>query len=103
MTPAPIEEALLSIWKRIWPPIRRRLRAIFERAADVVRPDPPMTVRTLDGEILTGILIVDRGQVLAFLGTRQPAASRAPPHQHRPHDYYDDEPLWDRHGQPYGR
>jgi len=103
VTPDPIEEALLSIWKRIWPPIRRRLRAIFERAADVVRPDPPMTVRTLDGEILTGILIVDRGQVRAFLGTRQPAASRAPPHQHRPHDYYDDEPLWDRHGQPYGR
>ncbi len=102
MTPDPIEEALLGIWKRVWPPIRRRLRALFERAADVVRPDPPMTVRTLDGEILTGILIVDRSQVLAFLGTRS-AAPRAAPHQHRPHDYYDDEPLWDRHGQPYGR
>jgi len=57
-----------------------------------------MTVRTLDGEILTGVLIVDRGQVLAFLGTRHPATSRASPHHQRPHEYYDDEPLWNRHG-----
>ena len=103
MTGDPIEEALLSLWRRAWPPIRRCLRALLERAADVVTPEPPMSIRTLDGEILTGILIVDRGQAVAFLGTRHPATSRAPPHPHRPHDYYDDEPLWDRHGQPYGR
>ena len=98
-----LEEALLSLWRRVWPPVRRRIEGVFERAADVLRPDPPMRIRTLDGEILTGVLVVDRGQVICCLCTGGPAASRAPPHQHRPHDYYDDEPLWDRHGQPYGR
>jgi hypothetical protein len=49
-------------------------------------------------------VILDRGQAVAFVGTRHARASRAPPYHHPryPHEV-DDEPLWDRHGRPYGR
>ena len=99
-----VEEALLRLWRRVWPPIRRRIRAFFERAADAVRPDPPLYMRTLDGETVTGIVILERGQAVAFLGIRHPAASRGPPqHPYRYPDAFDDEPPWDRRGQVYGR
>jgi hypothetical protein len=77
-----------------------RLERFFERVADVVRPDPPMGIRTLDGQLLTGVVIVDRGQVIAFLGSRQSAPPSSPPW--RPYDH-DEEPLMGyRHG-PYSR
>ena len=97
-----VEEALLRFWRQVWPPLRRDILAFLECTADVVRPDPPIYMRTLDGETVTGIVILERGQAVAFLGARHPAASRAPPQHRYPNDF-DDEPLWDRRGQPYGR
>jgi hypothetical protein len=97
-----VEEALLRLWRQVWPPLRRDILAFLERTADMVRPDPPLYMRTLDGETVTGIVILERGQAVAFLGTRHPAASRPPPHHRYPNDF-DDEPLWDRRGQPFGR
>jgi hypothetical protein len=103
-----LEEALLCLWRRIWPPVRRRIEDVFERAGDVLRPEPPLYLVTLDGDVVTGIVVLDRGQAMAFLGTRHPRASRASPsHHHQPHHRYpnefDDEPLWDRQGRPFGR
>ena len=97
-----LDEALLALWRRAWPPIRRRIGALFERVGEVVVPDPPMTIRTFDNEVLTGILVVDRSQVLVFLGARHPAASQATAGPRYTHEF-DDEPLWERHVRPYGR
>jgi hypothetical protein len=99
-----LEEALLAFWRRIWPPLRHRIEDLLEHAADVVRPEPPLYMQTLDGDVVTGIVVLDRGQAVGFLGTRVPRASRASPHPHQRYpNESDDEPLWDRHGRPYGR
>jgi hypothetical protein len=97
-----LEEALLQFWKRAWPPLRRRIDSLFERAADVVRPDPPLYMQTLDGDTVTGIVVLERGQAVAFLGTRHPRAARTSGHHQYPNDpFREDDPLWDRHGRPY--
>jgi hypothetical protein len=99
--------ALIAVFDWSWPRVMPRIDAVAERLADLVIPDPPMTVRTLDGEILTGILVVDRGQVICFLGARNPA----PPHAQHPrrpqyeqrYPYESDEELWARGVDPYPR
>jgi len=64
-----------------------------------VRPDPPISVRTLDNELLTGLIIADRGQVLLFVGTRMAPQNsvhserRDPPSPRYPGDGI---PLWSR-------
>ena len=102
-----IGDALLALIEWGWPEVRFRTQAFLERVGDAVRPSPPLSLVSVDGrEVLTGIALLDRGQVLAFLGTRNPAVSRTPPlHQYPREQYPDefDEPLWDRHGRPYGR
>jgi hypothetical protein len=96
-------DALISFLDWAWPRVAPRLEDILDSIADAVRPDPPMSLHTLDGQVVTGIAVIDRGQVIAFVGTRQPAASRT----WRPHrdeaPYDDDSPLWARDRGQYGR
>lgn len=73
--------------------------AFFERVRDAVRPDPPITLVTLDGAVLTGLIVLERGQGLAFIGTRQPAPTAST----RPPFTYHDEPIWAREDDPYRR
>lgn len=94
---ASIGEALVALLDWGSPRFHDRLESSLERVAEYVRPDPPISIVTLDGHVLTGLLVADRGQVLAFLGTRQPCASS----RHTSGFGYDDEPLW-RHDS-YGR
>lgn len=96
-----IGDALLSATEWAWPHVRSRVDAALEHVAELARPHPPMTVRTLDGEILTGLVVVDHGQAVFFLGVREPGRS-APP---QPPPRFDDEPLWSRDLQvdPYRR
>jgi hypothetical protein len=100
--------ALIAIFDWAWPRVAPRLNDVAEHLADLVIPEPPMTIRTLDGEILTGILVVNRGQAIAFLGTRHPAPTYAPSPPRRPpfeqrYPFESDEELWARGVDPYQR
>ena len=94
---ASIGDALVALLDWGSPRLRDRLESSLERVAEYVRPDPPISIVTLDGQVLTGVLVADRGQVLAFLGTRQPCTSS----RHTSGFAFDDEPPWPRHA--YGR
>lgn len=99
--------AIVAVFEWTWPRVAPRIHAVAERLAELVLPDPPMTVRTLDGEILTGVLIVDRGQVLAFLGSRHAARVHAPqpttPRYEQRYPFESEEDLWSRGVNPYPR
>jgi hypothetical protein len=97
-------DALISFLDWAWPRVAPRFEDLFESVADAVRPDPPMSLHPLDGQIVTGVAVIDRGQVIAFVGTRQPASASHPWRPHRDDVLFDDgSPLWGRdHGQ-YGR
>jgi hypothetical protein len=101
-----IGDAFVLFYEWAWPRVAPRLEDIADRVADAVRPDPPMIVRTLAGEILTGFVVVDAGRVLAFLGTRA-GPTPAPPHGYGctpRHPQYDDgEPLWPSDVPPHRR
>ncbi len=103
-----IGDALVALIEWTWPQIGSRLEPMFERVGEFVRPDPPISIRTLDGELLTGLIVTDRGQVLVFLGTRTAQQSsvhpdrRDPPSPRYPGDGI---PLWSRDPEvdPYRR
>ncbi len=83
-----IGEALLQLAQFVWPSAAPQLGHFAERVADVVRPDPPFTLQTPEGEVVTGIAVLDRGQVLLFIGTRQPRPSAARPAYQAPERTY---------------
>ncbi len=95
-----VGDALVALLDWAWPHIEPRVEAAAEFIADAVRPEPPMSIRTLDGETVTGLLVADRGRVLAFIGIRQPPPATAPMRHER-----FEEPLWPRDVQvdPYRR
>lgn len=96
-----VGDALLSFIELTWPKVTAGVDELLERVADHVRPDPPMTIRTLDGQIVTGALLVaDRGQVIFFLGTREAAPSFVTPPPRHP---LDDGDLWQGRIDPYRR
>lgn len=64
-------EALIALVGSAWPTLGPRSRSALETVAEVVRPRPPLSIITTDGETLTGVIVAERGRVLAFLGTRQ--------------------------------
>jgi hypothetical protein len=97
----PLHDVLLDFLRQLGRAARPRLEATLEDIADLLRPHPPMSLRTMDGEILTGVVVVDRGRVIAFLGTRSapPPLTQfrsAPPFEH-------DDDYWDPPHGPYGR
>ena len=75
-------DALVAALDWTWPRLCPRVRTVLESLGEAVLPDPPMTIRTLDGDIVTGFLFVDRGQVVAFIGSRRPAPSPFPRWEH---------------------
>jgi hypothetical protein len=92
-----IGDALLAVVEWAAPRMSVRIEDWFEKIGDVVRPDPPLSVRSLEGHLLTGILILDRGQALLFLGTRVPSSGGCAPTGHDPRTrrYNDGSiPLW---------
>ncbi len=100
-----IGDALISLVEWAAPRLSYRVDELLERVADTVRPDPPMTIRTIDGLLLTGLVVCDAGQVILFLGTRTPAAGAGPPpiplgpsHPERGRSRFEDEavPPWAR-------
>jgi hypothetical protein len=70
-----IGDALLSLVEWVAPRLSFRVDDWVEKVAETVRPDPPMTIRTLDGLVLTGLLVCDAGQVILFIGTRAPPSN----------------------------
>jgi hypothetical protein len=77
-------------WPRIAPQVEVAARVI----ADAVRPEPPMSLRTLDGELVTGLVVLNRGQALLFIGIREPGPHSVPLPSSR--DRYEDDSLWGR-------
>ena len=103
-----VGDALVTLLDWASPKIESKVDSVLESVADAVRPDPPMTIRTLSGEILTGLLVADRGQVVLFIGTRSMSgASPSPrvPSPYEPKRSPFDEGPWpeDLHIDPYGR
>ena len=97
---AAIGDALIALVDWAFPRASSRVDEWVEKVAEAVRPDPPMTIRTLDGQVLTGLLVCDAGQVILFLGTRAPASGAAPaprPDPRGTHRFDDGSiPLWAR-------
>ncbi len=105
-----IGDALLGAAEWAWPRLRSGAD-VFERLVQAATPEPPRTLRTIDGELVTGLAVMNRGQVLIFVGVREHATSStraAPaPAPHRPLRplYEEDLPEWARDPQldPYRR
>jgi hypothetical protein len=91
-----IGDAIVDLFDGLWPKLRPRARRVLDHIVDAVRPDPPMTVRTVDGATFTGLVVADRGQVLVFIGTRLPLATQ-PTYRDRDEELF----LGQRH--PFGR
>ena len=88
-----IGDAIVALLEDAWPRIKAKVRELAEHLEEVVTPHPPMTLRTLDGEIVTGLLVLNRGQALIFVGVREPASPLAPQVRE---PFRDEEPLWPR-------
>lgn len=95
-----VGDALLTFIELTWPKVTAGVDELIERVADHVRPDPPMTIRTLDGQTVTGVLVANRGQVLFFIGTREAAPCIVTPPPRHP---LDDGDLWQGRVDPYRR
>ena len=100
-----IGDALVALVDWAWPRVGHRVEDLLEKVAEAVRPDPPMSIRTLDGDLLTGVIVADRGNAILFLGTRTPAAGAGPApiplgpsHPERGRSRFEDEaiPPWAR-------
>lgn len=87
-------DAVVALFDWAWPRFSSHLGKFAERVAEAVLPDPPMSIRTIEGEIVTGLLVVDRGTVLIFVGTRAGRVITPPPNPPYRTDPFDGEPLW---------
>jgi hypothetical protein len=99
-----VGDALIALIDWAWPRVGSRVDDLLEKVAEAVRPDPAMTIRTLDGLVLTGLLVCDAGRVILFIGTRAPASNGYTSPRSDPRDprRYDDGniPLWARDVDP---
>jgi hypothetical protein len=99
-----IGDALFALLDFTLPDVRQRVGRFVEQAADVLRPEPPFTLQTTDGQVVTGFVVLDRGTALLFIGIRRfPSSSPSPGYRppDRPYEghRYDEPGLWPR---PYG-
>ena len=95
-----IGDAFVSLIDWGCPLVPSGATALLERVADAVRPDPPLTLCTPDGVVLTGVAVLERGRVLAFLGSRHSA--QTVPGRPQFH-HYDEPPPWAQEFDPYRR
>ena len=101
-----IGDALLTAVEWAWPRAWLHAEDVFERVVEAAKPHPPMALRTLDGELVTGLVVLNRGQALIFIGVREnPSSAPAAPHRQQRPLYQDDLPDWARDPQldPYRR
>jgi hypothetical protein len=87
------------VWFIDWtlPRVGSRLDDLLGKAGDVLRPDPPITITTLDRELLTGLIVADRGQVILFVGVRSAPTSSGASTSDTARRYDDGSiPLWAR-------
>jgi hypothetical protein len=97
-------EALVLLLDWTFPSARSTIDEVLEDVAEVVKPRPPMTIRTMtDGEVISGLLVVDRNEVLAMLGVREQAPSITPAPRPRSPSPFDEPELWQRPIDPYAR
>lgn len=64
--------AIVALFDWTWPRMAPRVHDFAESVKEFLLPDPPMTICTPSGEIVTGFLVVDRSRVVVFVGTRTP-------------------------------
>jgi hypothetical protein len=109
-----IGDALFALLDFAWPDIGPKVERAAARVAEALRPEPPLVLHTVDGELITGFVVLDRGRALLFFGIRHvPPSSPAPEARYRPVEpqyepksytdrerTYDDQLLWPR---PYTR
>jgi hypothetical protein len=95
---AAIGDALVALVDWAWPRDDGGSSLVLDKLADALRPDPPLTIRSDDGQFLTGVLVADHGRVLLFLGTRTTAPTPiASPHEQPLRRFKDDAiPPWAR-------
>jgi hypothetical protein len=92
-----IGDALVTFLDFAWPQVALKLEELLETVAEAVRPDPPLSLSTVDGQVVTGVAVIERGKVIAFIGTRQPGQQPQPWRSHRDDPPFDDNaPLWGR-------
>jgi len=75
-----IGEALLSFVQVAWPTAAPQVRRFAATVFEAVKPNPPFRLHCHDGQTATGLVILDHGRALLFVGTRQPAVT-APAYQ----------------------
>jgi hypothetical protein len=88
-----IGDAFVALLDWSWPRIAPQVELAARVIADAVRPEPPMSMRTLDGELVTGLVVLNRGQALLFIGIREQGSPVLHPPQRDP---YEDDSLWGR-------
>lgn len=91
---AVLGDALVALLDWSWPRIQPKVDAAVDFVADAVTPHPPMSLRTLDGELVTGLVVLNRGQAIVFIGVREPGPRTT--HTYAGDPFHDDEPLWQR-------
>lgn len=70
-----IGEALPSFVQVAWPTAAPQVRRFAETVFEAVKPNPPFRLHCHDGQTATGLVILDHGRALLFVGTRQPAVT----------------------------
>ena len=97
-------EALVTLFDWAIPTARLKIDEVLEDVAEAVKPRPPLSICTTSGETVTGLLVVDRGDVLLFLGVREQApATMTPPPARRSPSPFDEPELWSGRVDPYAR
>jgi hypothetical protein len=93
-----VGDALVAFVEWAWPRGGDGASLLLDKLAETLRPDPPLAIRTTDGQLLTGLLVADRGHVLLFIGTRAtPPGPLSSPHEQPVRRYQDDAiPPWAR-------
>jgi hypothetical protein len=109
-----IGSALIDALRRRRPVLGKKADAALEWLREVAEPPAGIELRSADGSVYTGLVIVERSKPVLMLAVRHlpgPLVERAPvitpPPVQRPlygHDRLDpDAPYWDRDSGPYGR
>jgi hypothetical protein len=89
---AAVGDAFVAMLDWSWPRIAPRVEAAARVIAEAVRPEPPLTLRTPDGELITGLVVLNRGQALLFIGIREHGPHTAHPPPLR--DAFHEDSVW---------
>jgi len=107
-----IGAAMIDALRRRRPALARQAEAALEWLREVAEPPRGIELRSADGSVYTGFVIIERNKPVLMLAVRHlpgPVIERAPvitPAPHRspyPHSLDPDVPFWDRDSMPYGR